>query len=164
VPDNLKGDYALAQFLVAERLATQQGLDPLLKRIAAEREPNVAQGLCLSLIDLVVEQQTAKLEDILLAILNKSGKPYLPLSCYDVDRETACLLPREVAFGGGVVPFDQMSRSVLVATSNPFDPVAAEQVQSMLDYNIFWYIAMPADITAALRRAHGYENAKKGGA
>jgi hypothetical protein len=30
----------------------------------------------------------------------------------------------------------------------------------MLDYNLFWYVAAPADILAALRRAHGMDSAR----
>ena len=49
-------------------------------------------------------------------------------------------------------------RSVLIATANPFDQAARKQVEAMLDYHVFWFVAPPSDIVGALRRAHGLDN------
>jgi hypothetical protein len=80
------------------------------------------------------------------------------LSSYDVDRDIACLLPRELCFTFGIIPFDIISRSVLIATSNPFNSAAHDQVRALLDYNPFWYVTPPGDITAALRNVHGFDS------
>jgi tetratricopeptide (TPR) repeat protein len=158
------GDQALADLLIAEKLITPQATEPLLKRLAANRSTEGENGQMLTLVQLLVDEQIVKLDDVLSVLVDRSGLPYLPLSSYDIDRDAACLLPREFCFANCVVPFDVISRSALVATVNPFDASTRARAEGMLPYNVFWYIAPPLDIHAALRRAHGLESNKLKGA
>ena len=155
------GDAALAEMLVAEKVATPDMIQPLLQRLRTERTTALQKGQTLTLVQLLVDEQAAKLEDILVALVNRSGLPYLPLSVYDVDHDTACLLPREVCFQHCIIPFDVISRSVLIATANPFDTAVREQVRTMVNYNPIWYVSSPGDITHALRHAYGIETRTK---
>lgn len=152
------GNQQLANLLVAEKIVTTQAVQPLLKRLKAEGPASAERGQTLTLLQLLHDEQILKLEDVLAALVDKSGLPYIPLSIYDVDRDVACLLPREICFTHCIVPFDLISRSVLIATPNPFDHSTREQVQAMIDYNTFWYVAAPPDIVAALRKVHQLEN------
>jgi len=149
------GDQALANVLIAEKLITPQAAEPLLQKLQAMRTNTTNKSQPLSLCQLLVNEQIAKMDDILVALCDKSGLPYLPLSIYDVDRDIACLLPQEVCWKLCLIPFDLISRSVLIATANPFDQEARQQVAAMLDYNTFWYVASPAEIANALHRAGG---------
>jgi tetratricopeptide (TPR) repeat protein len=158
------GDRALADALVAERLVTTQAVQPLLQRLKTQRPTSAEKGQALSLVQLLVDEQIAALEDVLTVLVDKSGLPYLPLSGYDVERDIACLLPQDFCFHHCIIPFDLISRSVLIATANPLDAGARDQIRSMLDYNIFWYIAPPQEIATALRHVHGFDGATKNGA
>jgi tetratricopeptide (TPR) repeat protein len=158
------GNRALADLLIAEKLVTPQAVEPLLKRLAANRTADDENGQPLTLVQLLADDQIAKLDDIVSVLVDRAGLPYLPLSFYDVDRDAACLLPREFCFANCIVPFDVISRSALIATANPFDAPTRNQVESMLPYNVFWYVASPQDICAALRRAHGLDTNKPQGA
>ena len=73
------------------------------------------------------------------------------------------LLPGDLCFSHGILPFDLIGRSLLVATWNPFDRALMTHVKQMLDYNLFWYISPPAEIFAALRQVHGVLERKRGG-
>ncbi|NQU09822.1 tetratricopeptide repeat protein [bacterium] len=156
-PEQPQGDQALADLLIAEKLVTPQAVQPLLNRLQTERQQMVDKGQPPSLIQLLVENQLAKLDDLLALLVTKSGKPYLPLSCYDIDRDTAFLVPRELAFANCLVPFDVIGRAVLVATTNPFDNTLIEEVEGLLSYRVFWYISPPVEINTALRRVHGLD-------
>ncbi len=153
----IDGDRALAEALIAEKLLTPQSLQPLLLQLKEKRPELIKKGQCLTLGQLLAEQQLLKLDDLLVFMVNKSDCPYLPLSVYDVDRDVACLLPRDVALAQCVVPFDVIGRSALVATANPLDAQAREYVQQMLAYNIFWFVSSPAEIMAVLRNVHGFD-------
>jgi Type II secretion system (T2SS), protein E, N-terminal domain len=109
-------------------------------------------------LQLLVEEQLVKLEDVLTVMVDRSALPYLPLSTYDTDRDAVCLLPRDLCFEKCIVPFDLISRSVLIATANPFDMAARSQAEVMLAYNVFWYVTSPDEIHGALRRAHGLDS------
>ena len=154
------GNKALVDVLIAEKLITIQAVDPLLKRLAANAanaKDTSESAQPITLPQLLVDEQLIKLEDLLSLLVERSGLPYLPLSTYDVDRDAVCLLPRELCFANCIVPFDLISRSVLIATANPFDMQARSQAEVMLAYNVFWYITSPEEIHTALRRAHGLD-------
>ena len=152
------GNQALADVLIAEKMITPQAIDPLLKRLASS-QANTGEGTTpAALLQLLIDEQLVKLEDVLTVMVDRGGLPYLPLSTYDVDRDAVCLLPREICFEKCIVPFDLISRSVLIATANPFDMAARSQAEVMLAYNVFWYITSPEEIHAALRRAHGLDS------
>jgi hypothetical protein len=147
--------------LVAEKVATLDVIQPLLQRLQTERAAAPQNGQPMTLVQLLVDNEVAKLDDILGALVNRSGLPYLPLSGYDVDHETACLVPREICFQHCIIPFDVISRSILIATANPFDMAVRKQVGAAVKYNPIWYVSSPGDITQALRHAHGMETQTK---
>jgi tetratricopeptide (TPR) repeat protein len=154
------GDRFLANVLIAEKLLTPQAVDPILEKLNGLRREQKDWSHALSLIPLLVSEQIAKLDDILMVLVNKSRLPFMPLSIYDVDRDIACLLPQDICWQHCLVPFDLISRSILIATANPFDQTARKQAEAMVDYHVFWFVAPPAEIAVALRRAHGLENPK----
>jgi hypothetical protein len=154
------GDRLLANVLIAEKVVTPQAVEPLLQRLNELRRNEADRTLPLSLAPLLAAEQIAKLDDILMVMVNKSRLPFIPLSIYDVDRDVARLLPQDICWQHCLVPFDLISRSLLIAAANPFDQGARKQVEAMVDYHVFWFVATPADIVAALRRAHGLDNPK----
>lgn len=159
-PHGIAGDEAFARVLMAEKILTQQAAGPLLDKIKSRRPSSIEEGNTLTLFQLMVEEQLAQHDDLLVLMVTKAAKPFLPLSCYDVDRDAVFQLPRELCFDRCIVPFDQIGRSVLIATANPFDHKTLAHVKQVLRESVFWYIATPADILAALRKAHGVETRK----
>ncbi len=158
------GNKALVDVLLAEKLITAQAVEPLLKRLASSPASSSENAQPLTLPQLLIDEQLIKLEEFLSLLVDRSGLPYLPLSTYDVDRDAVCLLPRELCFEHCIVPFDLISRSVLIATANPFDLTVRNQAQIMLAYNVFWYVTSPEEIQIALRRAHGLDTKHPQGA
>ena len=155
------GDLAFAQVLIAAGMVTRAVVDPLLQRLPAERAAATQNGQTLTLLQLLTNEKVAKLDDLLSVSIKQSGLPYLPLATYDVDRDIACLLPREIAFEFCLVPFDRISRCVLIAITNPMDKAIRERVRGLLGCDLFWYVSAPAEITNALRQAHGLNNDRR---
>jgi hypothetical protein len=52
------------------------------------------------------------------------------------------------------VPFDVMSRTLMIATANPFDALGKQAVHQLLDYNIQWHLASPEAIFKVLGEAY----------
>ncbi|HUJ10899.1 MAG TPA: tetratricopeptide repeat protein [Verrucomicrobiae bacterium] len=160
LPTKPKGgdaNQALVDLLIVEKFVTPQAVEPLLKRLATARPTEDENAQPPTLVQMLADEQIAKLDDVMSLLVDRSGLPYLPLSTYDVDRDAACLLPREFCFANCLISFDLISRSVLIATANPFDMVTRNHAEGMLSYNVFWYVAAPAEVYAALRRAHGLD-------
>jgi len=52
-----------------------------------------------------------------------------------------------------VLPFDRMSKSVLVATANPFNQQAAKELAEATPHRLLWYLVPPVDLVGNLRKA-----------
>jgi hypothetical protein len=50
-----------------------------------------------------------------------------------------------------VLPFDQISKTTLVATANPFDARAKHGVESKIEGRVQWFLAQPLDIVKQLK-------------
>jgi hypothetical protein len=77
----------------------------------------------------------------------------IPLERYDVDMELCRSFPADTCRRWCVIPFDRMSKSVLVATANPFNAQAAKELSEATHNRILWYIAPPVEIVKNLRKA-----------
>ena len=94
------------------------------------------------------------MELLLSGILDRSKFAYIPLEYYEVDRAVVRMLPEDITLGRLIVPFDVMSRTLMVAMANPFDGEGKEMVQQLLDYNIQWHIASPFAISKVLAETY----------
>ncbi len=86
-------------------------------------------------------------------ISDKSRVAYLPLDRYDVDMDLARGFPSDVCRRWCVLPFDRMSKAILVATANPFNQQAAKELAEATTHRLLWYLASPSEIVANLRKA-----------
>ncbi len=104
-------------------------------------------------IQLLAEKGTMLLDKSLRLLSEKARMGYLPLDKYDADLDLARSFPIESCQRWCVLPFDKMSKSVLVATTNPFNRQAAKELEAATQARLLWYLAPPADIIKWLRRA-----------
>ena len=144
------GNDALGKFLIQHRLVSQEVLSSALERVH-KKNKDLGEGmLATSLIDEITRRGGAELDTLLCGIIDRSKFAYIPLEYYDVDRQIVRMLPENITLGRLIVPFDVISRTIMVATANPFDAAAKEAVQQMLDYNIQWHLASPTAIFKVL--------------
>lgn len=148
------GNDALAKFLIQHRLATEDAVTVAMEMVQRRNKASGPDRLAASLIEEIVERGGGELEVILSGILDRTKFAYVPIEYYDVDRQIARMLPEHVALGRLMVPFDVMSRTVMIATANPFDSVGKSAAQQLLDYNIQWHLASPQAITRVLQQVY----------
>jgi tetratricopeptide (TPR) repeat protein len=147
------GNEALAKFLVQHRLATEDAVTVAMDMVQRKNQAAGPEGLAASLIEEIVERGGGDMETILSGILDRTKFAYVPLEYYDVDRQVAKMLPENIALNRLIVPFDMMSRTVMVATANPFDSIGKNAAQQLLDYNIQWHLASPTALIRVLQQA-----------
>ena len=104
-------------------------------------------------IQLLADKGTVPLDKSLKLLSEKARLGYLPLDKYDADLDLTRSFPIESCQRWCVMPFDKMSKSVLVATANPFNRQAAKELEAATQARLLWYLAPPADIIKWLRRA-----------
>jgi len=145
------GNEPLAKFLMQHQLAPDNMVISCLDRVRKMNRNITGQAISVSLIDELCRDGGVEIEQMLSGILDRTKFAYIPLEYYDVDRQVVKMLPESLTLGRLIIPFDIVSRTVMVAMANPFDASGKEALQHLLDYNIQWHLAAPAAINKVLR-------------
>ena len=153
-----RGDEHLAQFLVMQQLFPEDEVANALETVKHLNKDLSGQSLSASLLDKLCRQETDKVDQALSGLVDRTKFAYVPLEYYDIDRQIARMLPDHLTLGRLNVPFDLVSRTIMVACCNPFDAAGREAVQQSLDYTVTWYLARPDAIIRALQDIYRLES------
>ena len=104
-------------------------------------------------IQMLADKTIVPSEKSLKLLSEKARLSFLPLDRYDADLDLARTFPMETCQRWCVLPFDKMSKSILVATANPFNRQAAKELEAATQAKLLWYLAPPVDIIKWLKRA-----------
>ena len=151
------GNEALAKILIQYKIVTEEVVSSALERVHKKNKdlgPNVP---AMSLIDEISRRGSYETDYLLSGILDRSKFAFAPLDFYDIDRTIVRMLPESLTIGRLIVPFDMMSRTVMIAMANPFDALGKEAVQQLLDYNVQWHLAAPSAILRVLKETYRIE-------
>jgi len=110
-------------------------------------------GVLEPFIQVLSDKGILPVDKSLKMLCDKSRFAFLPLNSYDIDMDLARSFPGETCQRWCVLPFDRMSKSVLVATANPFNQQAAKELSEATPNRLLWYLVPPADLVANLRKA-----------
>ena len=146
-----RGDDHLAKFLIVQQLFAEEEVNAALEMVTHLNKDLSGQALAASLLDQLCKEDTARLEAVLSALIDRTKFAYVPLEYYDIDRQIAPMLPEYLTVGRLFVPFDLVSRTVMVACCNPFDSTGREALQQSVDYMVAWYLARPSAIVKNLQ-------------
>jgi tetratricopeptide (TPR) repeat protein len=146
-----RGDDHLAKFLIVQQLFAEEEVNAALEMVTHLNKDLSGQALAASLLDQLCKDDAARLESVLSALIDRTKFAYVPLEYYDVDRQIAPMLPDYLTVGRLFVPFDLVSRTVMVACCNPFDSTGREALQQSVDYMVAWYLARPSAIVKNLQ-------------
>ena len=103
-------------------------------------------------IQLLSNKAIQPVEKSLRLLIEKARVGYLPLERYDIDMDLARSFPAATCRRWCVLPFDRMSKSVLVATANPFNQQAAKELAASTHHRVVLYVASPVEIVKNLRK------------
>lgn len=109
-------------------------------------------GVVEPFIQILANKGIVLSEKSLKIIADKTRIAFLPLEKYDIDLELARTFPAEICRRWCVLPFDRMSKTVLVATVNPFNRQAAKELGDATKNRLLWYLASPSEIVSNLRK------------
>lgn len=103
-------------------------------------------------LNILAEKQVLPMERAVRALVERSRLGYIPLEKYDVDVEFSRSFSRETCLRHCVLPFDRMSKSIMVATANPFSKQAAHDIGRDNPSRIIWYVASPSELVKFLKK------------
>jgi tetratricopeptide (TPR) repeat protein len=104
-------------------------------------------------IQAVAEKELVPVDKAMRAISDRSRVPYLTIGRYDLDIELTRTFPRATCLRWCQLPFDRMSKSLLVGTANPFNKVAMQEMEKAAKCRILWYLVPPSDLLKTLGKA-----------
>ena len=149
-----RGDEHLAKFLIVQQLFGEEDVKVALETVERANKDLSGQALAVSLLDHLCKENVDSLEKVLSALIDRTKFAYVPLEYYDIDRQIAPMLPENLTLGRLFVPFDLVSRTMMVACCNPFDAAGREAVQQSVDYTVMWYLSRPAAIVRSLQNIY----------
>ena len=155
--DSELGNDQLAKFLVVQQMFPEEEVNAALTAVKAANKSLSDQMLAHSLLTQLCDGNEKKSEQVLSALIDRTKFAYVPLEYYDIDRQVVRMLPDDLTVGRLFVPFDLVSRTIMVAVCNPFDAAAREAVQQSLDYTVTWYLAKPSVIIKTLQEIYRLE-------
>jgi tetratricopeptide (TPR) repeat protein len=153
-----RGDDHLAKFLVMQQLFTEDEVSKALETVKKLNKDLSGQSLSASLLDKICRQETEKLDAALSELIDRTKFAFVPVEYYDIDRQIPRMLPDNLTLGRLFLPFDLISRTIMIACCNPFDAAGREAVQQSLDYTVTWYLARPGAIIKALQDVYRLES------
>jgi tetratricopeptide (TPR) repeat protein len=115
----------------------------------AGAQPDVAEPF----IQVLHDKGLLAVDKSLKLLADKSRAGFLPFNRYDVDMDLLRGFPAEVCRRWCVAPFDRMSKSILVATVNPFNQQAAKELAEATSHRLLWYLTTPPELVQTIRKA-----------
>jgi tetratricopeptide (TPR) repeat protein len=109
-------------------------------------------GVVDPFVQLLADKAILPVDKSLKLLCDHSRYAYLPLQLYDIDMDLARSFPAETCQRWCLLPFDRMSKCVLVATSNPFNQQAAKELAEATPNRLLWYIVSPAELVKNLQK------------
>jgi tetratricopeptide (TPR) repeat protein len=152
-----RGDEHLAKFLVMQQLFPEEEVAAAMETVKHLNKDLSGQALAASLLDKICRQDTDKLDAVISGLIDRTKFAYVPIEHYDIDRQIPRMLPDNLTLGRLFLPFDLISRTIMIACCNPFDAAGRDAVQQSLDYTVTWYLARPGGIVKALQDVYRLE-------
>ncbi len=110
-------------------------------------------GVVEPFIQILADKGVLPVDKSLKMLSDKSRFAFLPLNSYDIDMDLTRKFPVDTCQRWCVLPFDRMSKSILVATVNPFNQQAAKELAEATPNRLLRYLVPPVDLIANLRKA-----------
>ena len=146
-----RGDDHLAKFLIVQQLFGEEEVQAALETAKNTNKDLNGQMMAFSMLEELCKDKPLQLDVVLSALIDRTKFAYVPLEYYETDRQVAPMLPESLTLGRLFLPFDLVSRTMMVACCNPFDSAGRDAVQQSVDYTVSWYLARPSAIVKSLQ-------------
>lgn len=138
----------LGEILLANGAITEDQLKQAREAIRATRGGDL--GRVLVDLEFASDAQVAE------AKAEEKGLQFVSLSSTRIDPSAVNIVPERVAKRHNIVPFGKMGNQLLIATADPDDIMAMDDLRAVArGLQIKPFIASPDDITGALSKAYG---------
>lgn len=141
----------LGQVLVEAGFLTQEKLEEALQ---------MQKGSGKRLGDLLVDNGFVTEHNLMLALQQRLEVPFLDLRDQRIDRNAVQLVPEELAKKYNLIPLKLSGDELTVATNNPLDFYAFEELSLVTGMRVSSVLATKQDIRDAIQRCYAQQGAQ----
>jgi tetratricopeptide (TPR) repeat protein len=145
------GKRTMRKIFVDSKIITSGDFDLCWATPDLSMRPN---GVIEPFIQLLADKGIVPVDKSLKLLCDHSRYAFLPLQNYDIDMDMARTFPSETCRRWCLLPFDRMSKCILVATANPFNQQAAKELAEATPNRLLWYIVSPTELVKNVRKAY----------
>lgn len=137
----------LAQRLVQKGLLTEADLTRLAEvQKAAPNKP---------VHEVLIENGFAKEEEVLALLAEEFGMDLVDLTKITVEPETLKAMPLKLVHRRTLMPLSRQNGTLIVATGDPFDVYALDELQTLTGLNVQPVLASPREIARLIKQHFG---------
>jgi len=144
------GRRTMRKIFVESKIITSGDFDLCWSTPDLSVRPN---GVIEPFIQRLADKGILGIDKAMKTLCDQSRVAFLPFNNYDIDLDLARGFPAEICQRWCVLPFDRMSKSIFVATANPFNQQAAKELAAATPNRLLWYLVPPAELIATVRKA-----------
>jgi general secretion pathway protein E/type IV pilus assembly protein PilB len=104
---------------------------------------------------VLMEKGFAKEEDVLPILADQFGMEVVDLANVPVDAETLRTMPAKLVHRRGLMPISRDNGTLVVATSDPFDVYAIDELQTVTGLHVHPVLASPREISRLIKTHFG---------
>ena len=105
--------------------------------------------------EIMVREGWLTEEQLMMALSKQLSLPFIQLSNYKVNRSASKVIPREIAERYSMFPFDEDEKDIFIATCEPENEDAMEEVRKRARLITQIFLATPAEIRKAIGKFYG---------
>jgi general secretion pathway protein E/type IV pilus assembly protein PilB len=105
--------------------------------------------------ELLIEQGFAKEEDVLAALADEFGMELIDLTKVTVEPETLKAMPLRLVHRRTLMPLSRNNGTLVVATGDPFDVYALDELQTLTGLQVQPVLASPREIARLIKMHFG---------
>src|SRR5712692_4504583 len=138
---------ALAQRLIRKGILSEDDLPRLAEAQAAAPDKPVHA--------LLIERGFAKEADVLTALAEEFGMELVDLTQVTIEPDTLKAMPMKLVHRRGLMPLSRNNGSLRVATGDPFDVNALDELQTLTGLHVDPVLASPREIARLIKTHFG---------
>lgn len=133
---------------LAEALLHRGVVDAAALDQAVARQQQTGQGL----VQVLLDAGTVREQDVVAALAEQAGMPFVDLDTQPVDPSVVQLLPETVCRRHSVLPIGREGDTVLLATADPGNLLALDDAKALLGRPVSPVVATQSALVAAINR------------
>jgi general secretion pathway protein E/type IV pilus assembly protein PilB len=135
------------------QILVQNGAMPATEVVRLQEAISAAPGKPLHV--LIIEKGFAKEEDVLPLLAEQFGMDLVDLTKATVEPEALQIMPVKLVHRRSLMPLSRLNGSLVVATGDPFDVYAIDELQTLTGLHVHPVLASPREISRLIKTHFG---------